>query len=383
MEFLPVSCRRRLAAGALALAASGCTQMTQPFDTFIPLVTQFGVYKLDINQGNYISQDMVDKLKAGQTKAQVRTTLGTPLITSAFRDNRWDYVYEFQRGGRVREHRQFTVYFKDDALARWEGDEMPQSAQELNRMAATRSLPEDPTARTRASSARSSTSSRKWSTPRQRPRRSDGPDQGRHCRRRRAHGPGAHRVAAGAIRHQAGGGARRARRAVDRARRRRGRRDGRRRGGLLGRRPRSISPGPRARSRTSAACARHGVAAVVGTTGLDAAQKQALHDFGAHDPDRVRGQHERRRERAVSLVEDAARALGPGFDIEIVEMHHKHKIDAPSGTALRLGEAAAAGVGRALGESAGLRAPRHDRRAQAGAIGFATLRGGDVSASTR
>ena len=44
----------------------------------------------------------------------------------------------------MREHRQFTVYFKDDVLARWEGDEMPQSAQELNRIAATRTLPEDP-----------------------------------------------------------------------------------------------------------------------------------------------------------------------------------------------------------------------------------------------
>ena len=135
---------RVLAAGVVAIALAGCAQTTQPFDTFIPLITQFGVYKLDINQGNYISQDMVDKLKAGQTKVQVRTTLGTPLITSAFRDNRWDYVYEFTRAGRVREHRQFTVYFKDDVLARWEGDEMPQSAQELNRVAATRSLPEDP-----------------------------------------------------------------------------------------------------------------------------------------------------------------------------------------------------------------------------------------------
>jgi outer membrane protein assembly factor BamE len=134
----------RILACLAVLAASGCAQMTQPFDTFIPLVTQFGVYKLDINQGNYISQDMVDKLKLGQTKAQVRTVLGTPLITSAFRDNRWDYVYEFQKNGRVREHRQFTVYFKEDSLARWEGDEMPQSAQELNRIASTRSLPEDP-----------------------------------------------------------------------------------------------------------------------------------------------------------------------------------------------------------------------------------------------
>jgi outer membrane protein assembly factor BamE len=134
----------RLAACAMAAALAGCAQLTAPFDTYIPLITQFGIYKLDINQGNYISQDMVDKLKPGQTKAQVRTTLGTPLIASAFRDNRWDYVYEFQSGGRVREHRQFTVYFKDDLLARWEGDEMPKSVQEMNRIAATRSLPEDP-----------------------------------------------------------------------------------------------------------------------------------------------------------------------------------------------------------------------------------------------
>jgi outer membrane protein assembly factor BamE len=131
-----------LALGALVL--TGCAAMTAPFDNYLPLITQFGVYKLDINQGNYLSQDMVDRLKVGQTKPQVRATLGTPLITSAFRENRWDYVYEFKSAGRVREHRQFTVYFKDDALARWEGDEMPQSAQDLNRVAATRSLPADP-----------------------------------------------------------------------------------------------------------------------------------------------------------------------------------------------------------------------------------------------
>jgi outer membrane protein assembly factor BamE len=131
-----------VALGALVL--TGCASMTAPFVTYLPLITQFGVYKLDINQGNYLSQDMVEKLKVGQTKPQVRAALGTPLITSAFRDNRWDYVYEYQSAGRVREHRQFTVYFTDDLLARWEGDEMPQSAQDLNRVAATRSLPVDP-----------------------------------------------------------------------------------------------------------------------------------------------------------------------------------------------------------------------------------------------
>ena len=142
----PRPTRRQAGRGGRARHRRGCAQTTtQPFENFIPIVTQFGVYKLDINQGNYISQDMVDKLKIGQTKPQVRAALGTPLVTSAFRDNRWDYVYLFKSGGRVREHRQFTVFFnKDDTLARWEGDEMPQSIQELNRIAATRAMPEDP-----------------------------------------------------------------------------------------------------------------------------------------------------------------------------------------------------------------------------------------------
>jgi len=136
--------------GCLAsVLAAGCANVPESIETYIPIITQFGVYKLDINQGNYISQDMVDKLKTGQTKAQVKTVLGTPLITSAFRDNRWDYVYEYQRNGRVREHRQFTVFFKEDALARWEGDEMPPSVVELNRAAQSKTLPHEPGAEDR------------------------------------------------------------------------------------------------------------------------------------------------------------------------------------------------------------------------------------------
>jgi outer membrane protein assembly factor BamE len=127
-----------------ALALAGCASMTAPFDTYLPYISQFGIYKIDINQGNFLSQDMVDKLKEGQTKQQVRLVLGTPLITSVFRDSRWDYTYEYRKSGRLQTHRQFTVYFKDDLLTRWEGDEMPKSVQELNRTAATRALPDDP-----------------------------------------------------------------------------------------------------------------------------------------------------------------------------------------------------------------------------------------------
>jgi outer membrane protein assembly factor BamE len=143
--FRLIRCARvPLLAAAVAVVLSGCSTMTAPFDTWMPYISQFGVYKIDINQGNFLSQDMVDKLKEGQTKQQVRLVLGTPLITSVFRENRWDYTYEFRRNGRVETHRQFTVYFKDDQLTRWEGDELPKSVQELNRVAATKALPDDP-----------------------------------------------------------------------------------------------------------------------------------------------------------------------------------------------------------------------------------------------
>jgi len=137
--------RRPVLALAFALAAAliaGC----QTWETYAPTLRNFGVYKIDINQGNYITQDMVDRLKTGQTKTQVRLVLGTPLVQSAFRDNRWDYVYEFRRQGKLIDHRQFTVYFADDKLARWEGDEMPKSVADLNKAAAERTLAKMPQA---------------------------------------------------------------------------------------------------------------------------------------------------------------------------------------------------------------------------------------------
>jgi outer membrane protein assembly factor BamE len=131
--------------GALAAAcviAGGCATV----ETYMPTMRSFGVYKLDINQGNYLTADMVEKLKEGQSRAQVRGILGTPLIVTAFRDNRWDYVYRFQRQGRVLESRAFTVYFDGDKLARWEGDEMPQSMAAVNRATLDKSMGHVPAA---------------------------------------------------------------------------------------------------------------------------------------------------------------------------------------------------------------------------------------------
>jgi 4-hydroxy-tetrahydrodipicolinate reductase len=80
----------------------------------------------------------------------------------------------------------------------------------------------------------------------------------------------------------------------------------------------------------------------------------------------------------LSLVASAARALGPEFDIEIVEMHHRHKVDSPSGTALRLGAAAAEGAQVALQDHAIYARNGITGERPAGAIGFASMRGGDV-----
>ena len=80
----------------------------------------------------------------------------------------------------------------------------------------------------------------------------------------------------------------------------------------------------------------------------------------------------------LSLVESAARRLGPGYDIEIVEMHHRHKVDAPSGTAIALGEAAARGAGRILADCAVYAREGVTGERKPGTIGFAALRGGDV-----
>jgi 4-hydroxy-tetrahydrodipicolinate reductase len=126
------------------------------------------------------------------------------------------------------------------------------------------------------------------------------------------------------------------------------------------------------------ACARHGTGAVVGTTGLSEAQRDRLATLAktipiVYAPNMSVGVNV-----LLALVESAAQRLGAGYDIEIVEMHHRHKVDAPSGTALGLGAAAAKGAGLDLAQSAVYAREGAVGERKRGAIGFATLRGGDV-----
>lgn len=80
---------------------------------------------MDIQQGNFVTQEMVAKLQPGMTRSQVRFALGTPLVVDPFRDDRWDYVYVYMKRGEVVEKRRLVIVFKDDNLARIEGDAMP------------------------------------------------------------------------------------------------------------------------------------------------------------------------------------------------------------------------------------------------------------------
>ncbi|MDQ2963415.1 MAG: 4-hydroxy-tetrahydrodipicolinate reductase [Pseudomonadota bacterium] len=127
-----------------------------------------------------------------------------------------------------------------------------------------------------------------------------------------------------------------------------------------------------------AACARAGVAAVVGTTGLSTADKRALADFGSAIPIVFAPNMSVGITVLLRLVEQAAKLLGIGYDVEIVEMHHRHKIDAPSGTALLLGDAAAKALGRDLKSDGVFVRDGVTGERKPGTIGFAALRGGDV-----
>lgn len=89
------------------------------------MVAKINPFKIDVRQGNYVSQDMVAQLRPGQTKEQVRFILGTPLIVDAFHSDRWDYVYRFQPGRGQVEQRRLIVYFQDNRLYRLGGDVTP------------------------------------------------------------------------------------------------------------------------------------------------------------------------------------------------------------------------------------------------------------------
>ena len=117
-------------------------------------------------------------------------------------------------------------------------------------------------------------------------------------------------------------------------------------------------------------CAERGINMVIGTTGFDEAGKAAIAAAAEHTGIVFAAN--------FSIGDTVARVLNEGYDIEIIEAHHRHKVDAPSGTALRMGEVIARALGRNLADCAVYGREGHTGARSPQSIGFATVRGGDI-----
>ena len=108
-----MSCQSRLLRAALigvALLGTACSDL------------RLGVYRIDVQQGNVLTEEMLAQLTPGMEKRKVRFLLGTPMLVDTFNQDRWDYIYTFARGGGNIEQRQITLFFEKERLARIEGD---------------------------------------------------------------------------------------------------------------------------------------------------------------------------------------------------------------------------------------------------------------------
>jgi outer membrane protein assembly factor BamE len=138
-EFPQIHVRAICAAVLAALAAGlggcgGVGRMTQGMADVLTL------YRPEVVQGNFVSKEQVQALQPGMTRLQVRDVLGTPLLTSVFHGDRWDYVFTMKRQGVEAQSYRLTVFFKDDVLARFDGDEMPSENEFVQRISRERKI---------------------------------------------------------------------------------------------------------------------------------------------------------------------------------------------------------------------------------------------------
>lgn len=118
------TCLSLLVIASASLAACGSVNMVST--NIAGMVTP---YKMDIVQGNFVSKEQAAAVKPGMSRAQVRDILGTPLLTSLFHGDRWDYVFTFKRQGLAPQARKVTVFFQGDALERMQADDLPTEAE--------------------------------------------------------------------------------------------------------------------------------------------------------------------------------------------------------------------------------------------------------------
>lgn len=120
---------------------AACSNFDSATNRLVSVVTP---YKIDIVQGNFVSREQVEALQPGMGRQQVRDILGTPLVTSLFHNDRWEYVFTLKRPGVEVQTRKLTVYFEGNSFVRSEGDEMPSESEFVATLGARTGLPKVP-----------------------------------------------------------------------------------------------------------------------------------------------------------------------------------------------------------------------------------------------
>ena len=121
----------------LAAALGACSSFDQGTRGIADALT---LYRPEVVQGNFVSKEQVAALQPGMTRLQVRDILGTPLVTSVFHQNRWDYIFTMKRQGVEPQRYRLTAYFEGDTLARFDGDDMPSEAEFVQRISRERKV---------------------------------------------------------------------------------------------------------------------------------------------------------------------------------------------------------------------------------------------------
>jgi outer membrane protein assembly factor BamE len=124
-----------------AAAAANVGAQTTQVSGLRKFLWVFSPYRPDIQQGNFVSQEMLAKLQVGQTRDQVRFALGTPLLTDIFHADRWDYPFYLRRGNGELTTSRVTVYFKDDKVERFDGGNLPTEQEYIARIAGPAKVP--------------------------------------------------------------------------------------------------------------------------------------------------------------------------------------------------------------------------------------------------
>src|SRR5260363_29332 len=266
-------------------------------------------YRITVVQGNFVSSEAAAQLKAGMTREQARSVLGTPLLADMFHANRWDYLFYFRRGEtQVVRQRHLTLYFDQDQLTHWSGAEDLPTEYEL-------------------------IAGIEWT--------------GRDAGARFGQTTGV------AVSEDIEAGLAKVEYLID-----------------FTSAEYTLACLPVAR--------RHGIKLVIGTTGFSEQQRAGIEIASRALPIVLAPNMSMGVNLYLKLIETAARLFKDRYDIEIIEAHHRHKADAPSGTALKMGEIIARATGCDLSKMSvcgrtpitGARKPLE--------IGFSAIRGGDI-----